>query len=148
MALTATAQPNSFPQSTGWFVTLEPHWRTQYPDRPASKLEQPKGQASSNALPAEARSADLKVERPGGAVLNAESGGLDSQLYYRQPRGFGFSAPAYVSEDPLARLADSTFQPEVFHIGKTFNVSCSLSTAIKHKNPLCLLNTWFLNVSW
>ena len=39
------------------------------------------------------------------------------------------------------------FRPEVIRIGK-MKVSISLITAIKRKNPLCLLNPVFLNIDW
>jgi len=42
---------------------------------------------------------------------------------------------------------DSIFRPEVYH-GRKVYVSCSVLTAIKRKNPLCLLNPLFLHVSW
>ena len=51
------------------------------------------------------------------------------------------------SDNLLIRIAHSTFRPEVFKIGKT-SVSCSIVTAIKRKNPLCLLNPFVLSVSW
>jgi len=39
------------------------------------------------------------------------------------------------------------FEPEVIHLRKV-DISCSAITAIKRKNPLCLLNPIVLNVSW
>ena len=47
----------------------------------------------------------------------------------------------------FVRGLNNVFEPEGFHVGKT-TVSCSLATAIKRKNPLCLLNPIFFNVSW
>ncbi len=42
---------------------------------------------------------------------------------------------------------DKVFQPEVIHIGRK-ELSCSVITAVKRKNPLCLLNPVFFNLSW
>jgi hypothetical protein len=41
----------------------------------------------------------------------------------------------------------SIFEPEEFKVGKTM-VSSSITTAIRRKNPLCLLNPIVFNVSW
>ena len=42
---------------------------------------------------------------------------------------------------------EAAFRPAVIHLGKT-ELTCSLYTAIKRKNPLCLINPVFLNFSW
>jgi len=42
---------------------------------------------------------------------------------------------------------DAVFEPEVIHLRK-IDVSCSLITALKRRNPLCLINPIVLNVSW
>jgi hypothetical protein len=47
----------------------------------------------------------------------------------------------------IARVLDGIFTPEVVHIGK-IPVSGSIVTAIKRKNPLCLLNPIVFQVSW
>lgn len=52
-----------------------------------------------------------------------------------------------VPESWPVRSLDSVFRPEEFRVGKT-SVSCSITTAIKRRNPLCLLNPIVLNVSW
>jgi hypothetical protein len=39
------------------------------------------------------------------------------------------------------------FYPEEFRFGKT-TVSCSLVTAIKRRNPLCLINPLFFQMTW
>ena len=51
------------------------------------------------------------------------------------------------SDNRLVRAMDAVFKPEVIHVRK-MTVACSVVTAIKRKNPLCLLNPVFLNVSW
>ena len=47
----------------------------------------------------------------------------------------------------VARTLDRIFTPEVVHVGK-IPVSASIVTAIKRKNPLCLLNPVFFQISW
>jgi hypothetical protein len=52
-------------------------------------------------------------------------------------------------ETPLSHFLDSTFSPEVIHLGKGKAVAgCTIYTAIKRKNPLCLLNPMVLFFSW
>jgi hypothetical protein len=51
------------------------------------------------------------------------------------------------SEDRFSRALDAVFTPEPIRIGGT-EVSFSPITAIKRKNPLCLLNPLIFNVSW
>lgn len=50
-------------------------------------------------------------------------------------------------QSSVEQCVDSLFRPEVLHLRKV-TVACTLVTAIKRKNPLCLLNPVFLNVSW
>jgi hypothetical protein len=51
------------------------------------------------------------------------------------------------SNDLLTRGFNAIFLPEEYHIGKV-TVSCSITTAIKHRNPLPLLNPLVFNMSW
>ncbi|SRR5258705_1187529 len=51
------------------------------------------------------------------------------------------------SENRLARALDTVFRPEVIKIGGAA-VSCSVITALKRKNPLCLLNPMVIAVAW
>jgi hypothetical protein len=52
-----------------------------------------------------------------------------------------------VAENRFVRAAEAIWSPEVVHLGKT-TVSCPVITAIKRKNPLCLLNPIFFQASW
>jgi len=72
---------------------------------------------------------------------------FDRALYQRLDRAGYFTRPAFISRNALDRSIDNIFNPEVFRIGKT-SVSCSIFTAVKRKNPLCLANPIFLNISW
>lgn len=44
-------------------------------------------------------------------------------------------------------VINTIFEPDVIHLGRTA-VSGSIITAYKRKNPLCLLNPIFFNLSW
>jgi hypothetical protein len=72
---------------------------------------------------------------------------LEREVYAKLERGGYLTRQDSGSDIPLVRWLGSTFEPAVFHIGKT-SVSCSLITAIKNRNPLCLLNPMVLGVSW
>jgi len=86
---------------------------------------------------------------PSSEAISAETRERAIMLKYheRLERGGYLTLPEPPSENRLVRLAESTFRPEVFKIGKT-SMSCSIVTAIKRKNPLCLLNPVVLNLSW
>jgi hypothetical protein len=51
------------------------------------------------------------------------------------------------SDNKLVRAMDAIFAPEVIQIGGT-SIAFSPYTAIKRKNPLCLLNPVPIAVSW
>ena len=55
--------------------------------------------------------------------------------------------PPVASDNPLDRVLVDPFTPIGIPVGKT-TVSCSVVTAIKRRNPLCLLNPIALNISW
>lgn len=44
-------------------------------------------------------------------------------------------------------IIDAIFEPEIIRMGKTA-VSGAIITAYKRKNPLCLLNPIFFDLSW
>jgi len=51
------------------------------------------------------------------------------------------------SDNRFVRALDHIFRPEAIRIGNTY-FSCSVITAVKRKNPLCLLNPLVVSVSW
>ena len=63
-----------------------------------------------------------------------------------QTRGL-IRIPNSHSDNVIFRALDKTFSPEVIHFRKA-DMSCTLFTAYKRKNPFCLLNPIFFNVSW
>jgi hypothetical protein len=148
MALTTDAKTNSYPQYTRWLIVPAPQLRTGYTEPSASRSDPEKGQVSLSSLPAQMRSADLKIQRSDPIALNMDRGDQDFQSYYFKQRDFGFIRPIQDSDGILGRAFDSVFRPEEFRVGRTTTVSCSILTAIKRKNPFCLLNPIFLNVSW
>ena len=50
-------------------------------------------------------------------------------------------------ETPIGRALDSVARPEVVRMGEA-DLSCSIITAVKRKNPLCLVNATFLDLTW
>src|SRR5690349_2244663 len=71
----------------------------------------------------------------------ASSGGMtrfEREAFDRLVRGGYLNAPKPPTDNRLERLLNSTFEPEVLHFHKV-SVSCSAITAIKRKNPLCLI---------
>ena len=73
-------------------------------------------------------------------------GRIDPELYKRL-EAYGCLTPHSPPPDNAFTRAMRIFEPEVVHIGQ-FDVACSIITAIKRKNPLCLLNPMVLNVAW
>jgi hypothetical protein len=148
MVLTAAAQTNSLTQNTQYSILPESHLRIGYTERLASRSDPRDGQVSLNSLPAETRSAGLNIPGSAPFVLSADPGGGEVQRYYLRQPDFGLIPPARVSKNLMVRACDSVFRPEEFHVGRTTTVSCSVLTAIKRKNPLCLLNPIILHVTW
>jgi hypothetical protein len=68
-------------------------------------------------------------------------------VYRRLDEGGYLTRPDTRSDNLIERSIDYTFRPELLHVGKTA-VSCTLITAIKRKNPFCLLNPIFFQWSW
>ena len=60
---------------------------------------------------------------------------------------FYLTSPEPVAENRFVRAAESIWSPEVVKLGKT-SISSPIITAIKRKNPLCLLNPLFFQASW
>jgi hypothetical protein len=79
--------------------------------------------------------------------LDAFTGRTERQLYARLEQDGYFTRPRLQSENLIDRAVRSVFEPEAIRWGKT-SVSCSLYTAIKRRNPFCLINPIFINISW
>jgi len=72
---------------------------------------------------------------------------FEREVYARLERGGYLKTPEPPSDNRLQRFLNSTFEPEVLHFGK-LSLSCTAITAIKRKNPLCLINAIFLRLEW
>jgi hypothetical protein len=79
-------------------------------------------------------SAPIKIE-PIEGTLN------DAAFHSRVVRDdrFYLSQSKSVSHDGAVGFVQGIFTPEVFHLGKT-SLTCPFATAMKRKNPLCLLS--------
>jgi hypothetical protein len=148
MTLTVAAQTNSCPQYTRWFIIPEPQLRTESTEPLELRSDRLENQVDLSSLPAKTKFADLKMEHSDPNILNVDRGGQWFESYYLRQQDFGFIRKIQVSDGILGRAFDSVFRPEEFRVGKATTVSCSILTAIKRKNPFCLLNPIFLNVSW
>jgi len=73
----------------------------------------------------------------------------DNELHSRLLRSgqFYLTPPEPKAENAFVRAAESIWAPEVVKVGKT-SISSPIITAIKRKNPLCLLNPIFFQASW
>jgi len=80
-------------------------------------------------------------------TLDSFRSDFDRRMYQQLEEGGYLERPTPRSENRFDRCVNAIFKPEEFQVGKT-SVSCSLLTAIKRKNPLCLINPIFFNLSW
>jgi len=109
----------------------------------ASSLESP----NSSVLTPKHPALSISLQSSEEVVHDSFRTDFDRALYQRLDRAGYFTRLPPSSEKALDRVVDNIFNPEVFRMGKT-SVSCSILTAIKRKNPLCLANPIFLNISW
>jgi hypothetical protein len=148
MTTTATAQTNSSVDSIRFFSIPTPQLRTVDTEPAASRTGLQQGEVGLRSRPFATRLADLKVQPLHASTLAVNSDDQGFRLPDGRHYDFDLIRPAKVSADPVTRALDSVFRPEEFHVGRTYTVSCSILTAIKRKNPLCLLNPLVLSVSW
>lgn len=132
LTFSAVAQTNCIPERFArLFRFAEPHLR---------------GEITAAASSSER----ANLNPPGAKATNAyalTNDGIGGGFW--SDKSFGIIGPAQEPTDRLSRCLDSVFRPEVFRVGKT-TIECSLLTAIKRKDPLCLLNInpFFLRVTW
>ena len=150
------AQTNSSPRKEDFFCNTGPQLRswTQVTGNVvsettgrtlktyfAAQMFQPVNSAAPNSISDSFFEARTTQGKPNGFSA------LSQQIYERLERDGYFAKPQLADESRLDSFLKSTFEPEVFHLRKV-SVTCSLVTAIKHKNPLCLINPFFLDVRW
>jgi hypothetical protein len=143
MTLTVVAETNSIPPVTGLFVLPEPHLRSGFTEPYLSQTDSRQREINPSSSSVEVSPGRLDVHRSDSIILTTGRGDTDFQQYQH----FDIIEPVHESDNRISRCLDSVFLPEEVHIGKT-TVSCSILTAIKRKNPFCLINPIFLNVSW
>jgi hypothetical protein len=80
-------------------------------------------------------------------MLNTATDDNEFRSRVIRPGQFYLTPPPVKSENRAVRAAEAIWSPEVVKIGKT-SIASPLITAIKRKNPLCLLNPIFFQVSW
>jgi hypothetical protein len=131
MTLTVAAETNSAPQLAGLFILPEPHLRTEYTEPQPSR-------------PEAAKAVHMEIQHTDSMQFTMGRGDRFFQPYQR----FDLIKQTHESDDVLTRFIDSTLRPEVYHLGRTTTFSCSILTAIKRRNPLCLLNVQFLELTW
>ena len=141
--LTSVAQTNSPQPGPDLFVLTAPHLRAESVE--ASNTDVHPRRIDSRSLSSTSGATDVQSRLP--SPFAASTGRVDTDFYLRR-QDFGLILPKPMSHDPLTRGLDIVFRPEEFHFGRTATFSCSIATALKRKNPLCLLNPMFLNVSW
>jgi len=79
--------------------------------------------------------------------LSSFQSDFEYSVYVRLEKLGVFDRPEPVSDSLLERSLNSVFASEVIRFRKV-ELSGSLITAIKRKNPLCLLNPIVFNLSW
>ena len=147
MATTAMAETNSSVDHVRFFSIPPVRLRTVDTERPAPGTGLQPGETGLHSRPLEPGSADVKVQPSHALTSVVQNDDPDFRLPYGGHYDFDLIRPARVSADPVTRVLNSVFRPEEFRVGRTM-VSCSIVTAIKRKNPLCLLNPLVLSVSW
>jgi len=106
--------------------------------------------AATSAPDKSVEAADLLSRRGSLAeVMTSSTASSDPglRLYRRLEQGGNLKLLEPTLRSESGGIVEVIFQPEVIHLGKT-SFSCTIVTAYKRKNPLCLLNPIFLNVSW
>lgn len=147
IALTSVAQTNSVPANTQWLVLSDPHLKIEYAPVKLALPEVHLQDTNSNSPTVNSATTDDQVRHADALTLNA--GNTDAGFSFGR-NGLGLiQPPEPLPHDPLSRGCEAIFKPEVVHIGQKATFSCSIWTAIKRKDPLCLLGVHpFLRISW
>jgi len=78
---------------------------------------------------------------------NASARLSEPELIAQLERAVVLTPGRHASQAGFSRWLNEMSEPEVFQWGN-ISVSSSLTTAIKRRNPLCLLDPTILNVLW
>jgi hypothetical protein len=146
-AITACAQTNSADACRSLFLVPGSHLRDQQSDAqsPSPAASAVQVVSSGQVFPDTTAGMDERL-RSVRVSLSTGMDKFDLDLLHKLELDGSF-IPQPEPPTGLAKFADSVFRPEVISLGKT-KFTCSLITAIKRKNPLCLINPCFLNFSW
>ena len=79
--------------------------------------------------------------------LDSFSSTESRRIYARLDNEGFFERPPARSDNLIDRTIDTIFVPEPIKLGK-MTLSCSVYNAVKRRNPLCLINPIFFNLSW
>lgn len=82
--------------------------------------------------------ANLPVSKP-GASFETGLHGAEFQSRVIRPGEFYLRQAAPASDNSIIRFVDGVFRPEVIQLSKV-QMTCPFWTALKRKNPLCLLS--------
>jgi hypothetical protein len=149
LACAGRAQTNSPPAGAQWFVVPIPHLRV-ISDEPAKpERNSPKVLPETAPIkpgPGASESAATNSRLTG--LLTASTDSQDTYPFRKYPALVPKQALEPVSRNWVADGVDSIFHPEEFRVGRTTKVSCTIATAIKRKDPLCLLYPVFFRFSW
>lgn len=133
--------------SAGWQPVFVAHLRLRPVDQSPGRGEPPPARA-----PVPDPTLALTTASSTQAALQARPDeglrGVQLDVFRRMDREGYFDRPVRPSDSPVVRWAEGTFGEEEVKMGKSAKLSCSLYTAVKRKNPLCLLNPCFLHFSW
>jgi len=120
--------------------TNSPAATAQSPPRPALKLPAPPGQDSpAVSLPSDGNALANRMSLNGNSAKTA-AGSRIVQEGLLKPAG-----PTYSSD--FERNMAAAFKPEVIQSGRT-HIYSSVVTAVARKNPFCVLDPTFLEISF
>lgn len=152
--IAASAQTNCLSSAHDLFALAETHLRAlpdfSHPASPTATVDPPASAPHlapvASAAPDVSRSVSSRTEK---MSLSVETDYFDPDAFHRLEESGFFVRQDTGPPTGLAKCMDAIFRPEVIHLGHGgAAVTCTLYTAIKRKNPLCLLNPIFFNLSW
>ena len=150
VAFTAAAQSNSVPLCAQWLSAPAPHLKNLSSEQQPS-VREPKNSprdSTSKSSPVQINPGNYVSPAAGSFTLNTRGDDRQFQQFILQHPDYGFVPITHPPEDGVTKTFNAIFKPEEIHIGRKATFSCTILTAIKRKNPLCLLNPIFLHVSW
>jgi hypothetical protein len=143
--LISTAQTNSVHPDMRWFVLPTPQLRILSTESAKSVTDHQK--VSLAPLSATSNTTAPKSRLP--SSFSADTGSEDTDIDPRYRNFVLTKLPDLESQNWVDRGFEPVFSPGEFRIGRTAKVSCVITTAIKRKDPLCLLNpSCFFHLSW